>query len=178
MNGIWYLLKCPKGAETEYAQACQNLAAREEGILQEVLCFQYQRMMRYGGGWHLERRTLLPGCIFLSGTGAVMDRYSRGEWCKGRSMSIIPCRRPYMKEICPQNEVIAMSKGIIRNGRVIVTDGPLEGRERLIVKVDRHKRTAQVEFPFETGNMKAVVGLEIYQKEIELNMKREKNNDE
>ncbi len=175
MKAIWYLLKCPIGAETDYAKECQRLAKLDGEVLQEVICFQYQRMLRYGGEWHLERRMLLPGCIFLSGAETVMQRYGVGNWLKKnaytetkgeKNASLIPCRRPYIKEICPKGELIPLSKGIIRNGKVIVTSGPLKGREHLIRKLDRHKRTAEIEFPFDVQKMRAIVGLEIYEKQI------------
>ncbi len=175
MDIIWYLLKCPKGNEADYIKECKKLANLEDEVVQEVICFQYLQMLRYGGDWHLKRRMLLPGHIFLSGTEKVMDKYGNGEWNKKNAYSgkaetqsvlLTLCHRPYLKEICPEGDVIAMSKGIIRNGRLIVISGPLKGREQLIRKVDRHKRTAQIEVPFETRKMMATIGLEIYQKQI------------
>ena len=46
MKEIWYLLKCPKGDETDYVQKYEKLADPKE--LQEVVCFEYHRMIRYG----------------------------------------------------------------------------------------------------------------------------------
>lgn len=154
MKEIWYLLKCPKGDETDYVQKYEKLADPKE--LQEVVCFEYHRMIRYGGNWHLERRTLLPGCIFLSGTRAME--------LKEKAVSLIPCEPSCLIELCQEGNLVAMSKGVIKNGNTIVTSGPLKGREPWIRRIDRHRRTAQIEIPL--GNQKAqvTVGLEIYEK--------------
>lgn len=42
------------------------------------------------------------------------------------------------------NHTIPMSRGIIRNNKAHVTEGPLVGYDDRIVKVDRHKRLAWV----------------------------------
>ena len=61
--------------------------------------------------------------------------------------------------------MIHMSRGIIRNGTTVVTEGPLKSRENLIRKIDRHKRTAKLGVPFGGKTVEITVGLEIYQKE-------------
>ncbi|NBH72676.1 hypothetical protein D3Z51_11720 [Clostridiaceae bacterium] len=155
MKEIWYLLKCPKGNEAEYVQKYQELTDSKN--LQEVVCFEYHRMMRYGGSWHLERRTLLPGCIFLVGTADIK--------LKERAVPLIPCESPYLKELCQEDNLIAMSKGIIKAGKTIVTNGPLKGRERLIKRIDRHKRTAEIEIFLSGQKEQVTVGLEIYEKQ-------------
>lgn len=160
MNEIWYLLKCPEGKEKDCAMKYQNLAHRKK--LKEVVCFEYQRMMRYGGSWHLERRTLLPGYLFLSGDLAVPGDY--GAEPEGRDIPIIPCEPPYMKTLCQKDDLVVMSKGIIKNGNPMVTSGPLKGREELIRRIDRHKRTAEIEIPLGAGKTQVTVGLEIYEK--------------
>ena len=131
--------------------------------IQEVICFEYQRMMRYGGRWHLERRKILPGWIFLSGMKLTQLRQAED---KDDIASLIPCETPYMKELCQEGNLIGMSRGVIRDGKVIVTAGPLKGRERLIRRIDRHKRTAEIEIPFADKNTRITVGLEIYEKQM------------
>lgn len=158
MIAIWYLLKCPKGNEKDCIERCQKLAEAES--LQEIVCFQYQRMMRYGGRWHMERRALLPGCIFLSGAEKMVLKNRDRE-----DLSLSPCEIPYLKMLCSDDGLIDMSRGIIRNGTAVVTEGPLKGREQLIKRIDRHKRTAKINVPLEGKNVEVTVGLEIYRKE-------------
>ena len=124
--------------------------------LQEVICFEYQKMIRYKGRWHLERRKLLPGWIFLSGTEDMES---------DRMNPLIPCETPFLKLLCQEENLIGISKGIIKDGKSIITSGPLKGRECLIRRIDRHKRTAEIEIPLADTSMRVTVGLEIYEKQ-------------
>ena len=45
-----------------------------------------------------------------------------------------------------------------------VRSGPLKGQEDIIRKIDRHKRTAQIEISFGDQKIQVTVGLEIYEK--------------
>lgn len=154
MRKIWYLLKCSKENEADYKDKFYEFVAAER--LLEVVSFQCQRMMRYNSEWHLERRTLLPGYIFLSGSRAMVLK---------KEISLRPCSPPYLKELCQDGNLIGMSRGIIKDGIPIVTSGPLRGREQLIRRIDRHKRTAEIMVPIDGWEEKATIGLEIYQKQ-------------
>lgn len=119
-------------------------------------------MMRYGGSWHLERRILFPGYIFLSGDMFLPEDHGTGR--KGKKIPLVPCEPPYMKELCQEDNLVAMSRGVIKNGNTVVTSGPLKGREGLIRRIDRHRRTAEIEIPFRDERVQITVGLEIYEK--------------
>lgn len=139
-----------------------------ENDLQEILHFQYQRMMRYGGRWHMERRAILPGYVFLSGNEKMVLKKQDGDAKEKNKDEVLlnPCETPYLKLLCPEGSLVNMSKGIIKDGILIITSGPLQGREQLIRKVDRHKRTAEIEIPLEGRKQRITVGLEIYKKQI------------
>lgn len=79
-------------------------------------------------------------------------------------MSLSPCEPPFLKELCGDGSLIDMSRGIIKDKIPTVTSGPLRGREQLIRKIDRHKRTAEIEIPIDGKKQRVTVGLEIYQK--------------
>lgn len=160
MKAIWYLLKCPEENEREYVERCQKLPETENA--QDIICFQYQRMFRYGGGWHLETRRLLPGCIFLSEAKAAGMKEEVEEDAR---VSLVPCKVNSLKSLCSQENLIGISRGIIKDGIPMVDSGPLKGREYLIRKIDRHKRTAQLEIPFADTDTRITVGLEIYEKQ-------------
>ncbi len=160
-----------------------------EGI-QDIVCFRYQRMLRYRGSWHLENRLLLPGCIFLSEfTGQKANKSIRTEngdtekskknrqkeaadfrkstrVSEGLISAIIPCKVSDLKSLCSEDNLIEMSRGIIKNGAPVVTHGPLKGREHLIRKIDRHKRTAEIEIQLAGQTERMTVGLEIYRKQV------------
>lgn len=149
-----------------YIKNSQKLIS--SGEVEEIIFFQYQRMMRYGGQWHLERRAALPGCVFLAGTNVEIPK---GNLKKAgdleKNICLTPCEIPYLRELCQNKGLIAISRGIIRDGVPVVTSGPLTGRERLIRKIDRHKRTARIEIFFNGEKKQVTVGLEIYEKETQ-----------
>ncbi len=170
-SGMWYVLKCPEGSETDYTEKYRKLAVPDGDGLQEVICFEYQRMMRYGGRWHLERRKLLPGWIFLAGAKDMEARdmasgRDEADDCRAdTAVSLIPCERPFVKALCREDNLIGMSRGVIREGKPVITSGPLKGRECLIRRIDRHKRTAEIEIPLADTSTRVTVGLEIYEKQ-------------
>jgi transcriptional antiterminator NusG len=56
------------------------------------------------------------------------------------------------------------SKGFIIGDKIIVTSGPLKGRESIIRKIDRHKRRAEIEVAF-LGDIRRInVALEVISK--------------
>lgn len=159
-------MKCPEEIGIDRTERYKELITWES--LEEIICFQYQRMMRYGGNWHIERRDLLPGHIFLLGTkmmllkrGFVKDK--RIE----KNISLTPFETlPFLRTLCLNGNLIAMSQGIIKNGKLTVLSGPLKGQEKLIRKIDRHKRIAEIEIPFAEYKKRVIVGLEIYEKQM------------
>lgn len=164
MRKIWYLLKCPEGNETDYMNAYSEFI--DSGEMEEVLCFQYQRMMRYGGTWHLEKRMALPGHVFVAGTDMLVKTNPQGFLKRSSGVSMTPCEPPYLKGLCDNGFLIGISRGVIKNGATVITSGPLKDREALIRRIDRHKRTAKIEIPLAGEKKQITVGLEIYEKEI------------
>jgi transcriptional antiterminator NusG len=144
----------------DYVKRCRQFLVSKG--LNEAICFQYERMMRYGGNWHLENRMLIPGYIFLVGIESVP--LNNVEGYKENILSLTPCETPYLKELCEKGHLIGLSRGIIRNGSLIITSGPLKKREAMIRRIDRHKRTASIEIPFVGDRKQVTVGLEIYDK--------------
>ena len=60
-----------------------------------------------------------------------------------------------------EKQEVEMSTGIIEGDEVIVFDGPLQGMEGLIKKIDRHKRIAYLEVDMFGRKVEMQVGLEI-----------------
>ena len=148
------MLECQEGNEANIAETYRKYA-KQNGI-SEVVCFEYQRMLRYGGKWHLERRPLLPGRIFLAGAKTI--RYGKN------GAALTPCEVPCVKALCQEGNLIGISSGFIHEGKIFITSGPLKGQEDIIRKIDRHKRTAQIEISFGDQKIQVTVGLEIYEK--------------
>ena len=78
--------------------------------------------------------------------------------------TVLPHERAFIERFTDHRRVIDVSMGIIVGDRVVVTAGPLQGLESMIVKVDRHKRTALLEMDFFDRIQTVEVGLEVIEK--------------
>ncbi|MCI8416508.1 MAG: antiterminator LoaP [Lachnospiraceae bacterium] len=150
---IWYAIYCSSEKEQKFLQVCQQHVSKE--VLQDAFVFTYDRMRRYEGAWHLERQKMFPGYVFLeSGNpGQLIQEMRRIPYLDKILVghgAIIPLKQGeelFLRRLCGEGHHFGMSRGYIQNGRTFVTEGPLQGQEQLIRKIDRHKRVARVRMP-------------------------------
>ena len=83
--------------------------------------------------------------------------------------TVLPHERAFIEKFTNHRKVIEVSIGVIVGDKVIVTEGPLMGMESMIVRVDRHKRTAYLEVDFFDRIQTVEVGLNVIQKVETLN---------
>lgn len=69
-----------------------------------------------------------------------------------------------MKSFGKKGHIVDMSIGFIRGDKIYITEGPLQGKEGLIVKIDRHKRIAYLRLSMFNKETTTKVGLEIISK--------------
>lgn len=172
MDGIWYMLHCPKDSERKILHLCrENL---NENLIKDVFVFSCERMKRYQGAWHLEKRSLFPDCIFLdcrdpdSLTAALTRIFPHTSFTE-RADVLTPVSREEqeaLRELAGNTHCISMSKGVIRGGVTYVTEGPLKGKEQWIRKIDRHKRLALLDAKFFPDISPIKAGLEITEKTL------------
>ena len=82
----------------------------------------------------------------------------------GRITAIYPEEEAILRRLVDKDEVVDISKGIIADDRVIITEGPLKGMEGMIKKIDRHRRTVAIEIEMFDRKVLMNVGLEIVEK--------------
>lgn len=58
--------------------------------------------------------------------------------------SILPHERAFIEKYTSPGRIIEPSYGLIYGDRVRITEGPLAGRESEIIRIDRHKRLAEL----------------------------------
>lgn len=165
---IWYVLYCPNHKEQDIIRSCrQHLTDK---ALKDIFCFTYDRMRKYEGSWHVEQQSMFPDYVFLESEDGEclareLEQYQQVFTVLGGQDALTPVRREeeqFLRGLCGGTHHSGMSRGYIRDGHTHVTEGPLRGKERLIRKIDRHKRLAKLEMPGELRT--ANVGLEIYEK--------------
>lgn len=163
----------------------QVTGGREERARQLVLrllpdvaedCYTpaYEAMKKIRGEWRLCRGILFPGYIFVQTTNpatlahrlASVPAFTRllgnGE------DSFIPLADDEVAWLNAftnaETHVVEISQGVIEGDRVLVTKGPLRGHEGQIARVDRHRRTAELEVHMFGRTKRIKVGLEIVRK--------------
>lgn len=72
--------------------------------------------------------------------------------------------RAYLEGLMDESHNVRLSKGEILDGEVIITEGPLNGYESNIIRIDRHKRRAILNVRMNNRDMNVDVSLEIVKK--------------
>lgn len=140
--------------------------------LKDAFVFTYDRMRRFQGGWHLEKRLMFPECVFLESDDgkALAEEWMLCGRAAGFSMQHGEIRRVqrsgevFLASLCGHARHLGMSRGVIRDGRTRITEGPLRGMEERICRIDRHKRLARLEMPGGFASGGVLAGLEIVEK--------------
>lgn len=117
-------------------------------IFQKGFVLTCDRMRRYEGDWHSERKILFPEYVFLESEDgrSLAEEVRKCLYLKESELfSMDREEEKLLKRLCGENGNLNMSKGVIRQGTPLITGGPLKGMERQIRKINRHKRLAKVE---------------------------------
>ena len=133
--------------------------------LHSVFVLTYDRMRRYEGAWHLERKLLFPEHVFFESEDEeiLLDELKKCDVIIESEKHLIRMRREdeeFLRILCGREHHLQMSRGVIYRGVTHITEGPLKGMENRICKIDRHKRLARLSML----NDSIPAGLEITEK--------------
>lgn len=125
----------------------------------------YDRMKRYQGQWHVEQGIAFPDIIFLESQDPdALEQELHDKCPDSRMIRLSSEQKGLFAQLFGEEKHMSLSKEHIREGRTHVTQGPLQGKESLIRKIDRHKRLVRLEVPAGKGTQTFYVGLEIISK--------------
>lgn len=167
---MWYVIQVCTGTEEQVKIQCERKIAPE--IMERCFIPYYEKMRRYHGEWHKERKILLPGYVFLISDSVEELFFALKEVdgltkLIGTGKEIVPLSEAeiaLIRRLGQDSDVIEISKGIIDGGKTVITDGPLMGMEGYIKRIDRHKRVAILEIEMMGRLVETQVGLEIVKK--------------
>lgn len=154
MLSNWYVIQVlPKN---EY-RLCEKIKNRIDPLLFSD-CFvpQAEYIFKTNGIYEKRIRPLFPSYIFVitDTINAFYDALKRVEGFK-RVLKEGEYFTPISREeadmiagITNDDYSISMSEGYILDSKIYITSGPLLGREGVIKKIDRHKRSAIIELHF------------------------------
>lgn len=167
----WYVIQVRSGHEKEIADKCRFLIS--DDILKECFIPEYITKKKFKGIWQDTRSILFKGYVFL-----ISDHIDElfNELKKipdltkliGKKKDVIyPLKDgevEFLKTFGRDDHLVDMSVGFIQGDKIYITEGPLEGKEGLITKIDRHKRIAYINVDIFNETHTAKVGLEIISK--------------
>lgn len=168
---MWYVIQVFTGKEEQIVLQCRK-RIRDPKILNRCFVPRYVQKRRYEGHWHTEEKLLFPGYVFLvsdNGEELFLSLKKIDGLTKmiGTGQEIVPLSREeegILRRLGGEEQLVETSTGIMVSDQIIVTDGPLQGMEGCIKKIDRHKRLAWIEVPLMGRILEARVGLEVVEK--------------
>ena len=168
---MWYAVQVETGKEDIIKDYCVNLISKE--TYKDIFILRFNRAKKYYGKWHKESKVMFPGYMFIDSdtpTDVYEELRKVPELTRvlGRDVDeFVPIEKNkeiLFSSMVNDNHEIDISHGLIEGDRIIITDGPLEGKEAMICKINRHKRTAVLDVEMFGSNVGVTVGLEIVEK--------------
>ena len=169
---MWYVLQVRTGTEESIRLQCRNNIPK--AALERCFIPYYEEKKRIRGEWTIQKKVLFPGYVFVV-TEDLNHLYDSLKTVIGLTKligtgkEIVPLtevEKDFLLGFGGEEQVVKMSEGIIEGTKIIVTQGPLMGKEGYIKKVDRHKRKARLELEMFGRMQEVVVGLEIVEKRV------------
>lgn len=167
----WYVIQVRSGREHEIADKCRMFI--DQKILQECFIPEYVHNKRFKGAWHQVKDVLFKGYVFMI-TDRVEDLFIElkkipdlTKMISKKKDIIYPLKDgeiEFLKTFAGNEHVVDMSTGFIEGNRIHIMEGPLKGKEGMIVKIDRHKRLAYISIEIFNDIQTAKIGLEIISK--------------
>lgn len=167
----WYVIQVRYGHEVEIAEKCLNLISKE--LILDCFIPKYICQKKIKGSWQDVKTILFHGYIFI-----ITDKielldvelnkvYGFTKIIGKKNAEIYPLdieEVNLLQSFCDSRHTVEMSVGYIEGEHVYVLKGPLQGKEGLIKKIDRHKRIAYLQLNMLKKEIITKVGLEIISK--------------
>lgn len=167
----WYVIQVRSRQEEKIKKSCEMLISND--ILIDCFIPKNKRLKKFAGKWFEVEETLFPGYVFL------VSEYPDELYLELKKIpdltkmlgkidnEIFPLydeEVEFLKSFSNEDYVVEMSIGLIENDVVKIKSGPLQGKEGIIKRIDRHKRIANIEVELFGKITQAKVGLEIISK--------------
>lgn len=123
-------------------------------------------IQRKNGVYYSIPQILFPSYVFIDVKKISPEAYYKIRSVNGvgyflsRDDPLPEAEAAYIKELCENNE-IGISKGFLKNGKLIITEGFLKRHENRIISYSRRQRRATVELTLYGKPHRIVCGVEI-----------------
>ena len=169
---MWFMYEYTENEITELNRSYDTRLSEEEK--KKIFIPTYDCMKKYQGSWHMEQKPAFTNCVLIEcrDRNDLADMLHRlqctdifAENITTNAIALLPEQEVFLRNLMmPETKKISMSTGYIKDGRTYVTRGPLQGREKMISRIDRHKRLAKLRFAAGNMDRELYAGLEITSK--------------
>lgn len=155
----------------EFQAFCNSSLSQAEK--EKIFIPTYACMKKYQGAWHTETRPVFQNCIFIEcdDKEKLIQKLNQKQCpmdivqsISDQTIHLRSEQQKLLQNLMDKNRHIQMSTGYIKDGSTYVTQGPLQGLESKIRKIDRHKRLARLELTLGNQIKEMNAGLEITSK--------------
>lgn len=167
----WYVVQVVSGKEYATRDLVERLVPGE--VIAECFVPAYETQIKFRGAWKTVQKPLFPGYVVAvtSDIDALrlclrgVPEFTRVLAC---GETFVPLDEADKALICvftqKDDRTVAMSFGVMDGDCVVVTAGPLTGREGWISGINRHKNLAFLEIEMFGRTLKTKVGLGVLRK--------------
>ena len=149
---MWYVVQVETGREKT---ACDDIKQAAEDVLDECFVPQYLTgKRRPDGTWIPSKERLFPGYLICvtSQVDELADKLRRVRSLTkilGNDNAFIPLtedERAWVQKVTQKDQrTVGESVGYMEDGKLVIVEGPLKGREDWVRKVSHRKRLAYLE---------------------------------
>lgn len=170
MQSNWYTIQVRTGSEKMICEKIIQTVGVD--LYQECFVPLAEYIVKRNGVYQKMIRPLFPGYLFIvtdciEQVSAQLSKISAFKRVLKSDNIFTPIEQEEADLIAglyDDTYLVRLSKGMIVNSRVMVLSGPFQGREGLIKKIDRHRRTGLVEMSMMGRPMQIQIPLEIVEK--------------
>ena len=178
----WYVIQVQTGREEAMCQIIERTAAEADQLsdidgyhlVEECFSPRFETERKFHGEFHRIEKPLLPGYVVaVTQDPATLARmlYRVPDFTRLLTFGemFVPLRDDERAWIESSTHVgdrtVPMSFGYREGDRLVVTEGPLKGREGMVTRINRAKSLAFLEFDVHGKKITTTVGLGIVPKE-------------
>ncbi len=170
MQSNWYAIQVRTGSEKMICEKIIQTVGAD--LYQECFVPLAEYIVKRAGTYQKMIRPLFPGYMFIitdciEQVSAQLSKITAFKRVLKSDNIFTPIEQEEADLIAglyDDTYLVRLSKGMIVNSRVMVLSGPFQGREGLIKKIDRHRRTGLVEMTMMGRPMQIQIPLEIVEK--------------
>ena len=158
---MWYALQINRNAESKAARLLDWLAGKD--IISDWFSPKAEVMMKLKGVWQVKENTLFPGYVLVETDDIGSLVLALNKTSVETNLLEEPLSTTESKYF-DEYRLFNISRGVIKDGEVIIEAGPLKGHSDWIKKINRHKRLAYLSIDAFGQTINTKAGLEITEK--------------